>query len=146
MGGLLWAIKERLGLLLLVAIPAWLTGLAALILTVSRGAWLGVGAGLLAMGYLLLRRRLVRQRTWRLVLDLLAVRWVCGAILASTAWVRESPCRWVELACSVLTGVVTAILWRKRGRRCPTSVVQDQLWRRRAWLRLPWLFIHAAGG
>ena len=28
----------------------------------------------------------------------------------------------------MLTGVGTAILWRKRGRRCPTSVVQDQLW------------------
>ena len=34
LGGLLWAIKERLGLLLLVAVPAWLAGLAALILTV----------------------------------------------------------------------------------------------------------------
>ena len=54
--------RSGCGLLLVVAGLAWLAGLAALVLTTSRGAWLGVGAGLLAMGYLLLRRRLARQR------------------------------------------------------------------------------------
>ena len=89
LGGLLWAIKERLGLLLLLAVPAWLAGLATLILTTSRGAWLGVGAGLLAMGYLLLRRRLDRQRIPRLVLDLLAIAAILSVVAAFWIVVRS---------------------------------------------------------
>ena len=113
LGGLLWAIKERLGLLLVMAIPAWLAGLAALILTTSRGAWLGVGAGLLAMGYLLLRRRLDRQRTARLVLDLLVIAAILSVVAAFWAVVRSPSA--AEVLGTVPAGgsaVSRATLWR----------------------------------
>ena len=53
------------------------------------GAWLGVGAGLLAMGYLLLRRRLDRQRIPRLVLDLLAIAAILSVVAAFWIVVRS---------------------------------------------------------
>lgn len=113
LGGLLWAMKERLGLLLLVAGPAWLAGFAALVLTSSRGAWLGVGAGLLAMGYLLFRRRLAKQRTARLVLDLLAVAAILSIVVAFWAAVRSPDAALVLGAVPVGGSAVSrATLWR----------------------------------
>ena len=81
LGGLAWAIRQKWWTGLVGAGLAWLAGLAALILTQSRGAWISVGAGLAAILYLALRRRWADRRGLRIVLDLLALA-VLLALLA----------------------------------------------------------------
>ena len=89
LGGLLWATERRLWAVLLPTGLAWLTGLAALVLSMSRGAWLGLGAGLLAMAYLGARRRLPVQHAARGVLDLLALATILLLAVAFWAAVRS---------------------------------------------------------
>ena len=113
LGGLLWAIRERLGLLLLVTLPPWLAGLAALVLTMSRGAWLGAGAGMLAMIYLLLRRRVAGNRPLRLALDLVAL--AASLLVAAAFWAAVRSPDAVQALGSVPAGgsaISRATLWR----------------------------------
>ena len=113
LGGLVWAASSRLWAWLLLGGLPWLAGLFALVLTASRGAWLGMGAGVLAMLYLWLRRRWSERGTARRLLDLLAV----AALLALAAgfW---AALRWPELVRAlgdVAAGgsaMGRAVLWR----------------------------------
>ena len=81
LGGLAWTIRQKWWTGLVVAGLAWLAGLAALILTQSRGVWISVGAGMAAILYLALRRRWADRRGLRIALDLLALA-VLLALLA----------------------------------------------------------------
>jgi O-antigen ligase len=92
LGALLWASRERRWALFLFAGLPWLVGLFALLLTGSRGAWLGMGAALLAIVYLLLRRRWSERPALRWLLDLLALAAVLA--LAAIFW---AALRWPEI-------------------------------------------------
>ena len=73
----------------------------------------GRGRRLLAMGYLLLRRRLARQRTSRRVLDLLAIAAILSVVVAFWAVVRSPGA--VQVLGAVPAGgsaVSRATLWR----------------------------------
>lgn len=89
LGGLFWALERRLWAGLVVAGLAWLAGLTALVLTMSRGAWLSIGAGLMAMAYLVLRRRFADRREVCVVLDLLALATIVSLAVFFWAAVRS---------------------------------------------------------
>ena len=91
LGALLWASRERRWAVLALAGLPWLAGLFALLLTGSRGAWLGMAAGGLVMFYLLLRRRWSQRPAARWLLDVLALAAVL--LLAVGFW---AALRWPE--------------------------------------------------
>lgn len=88
LGGLAWSIAHKWWTGLVVAGLAWLAGLAALILSQSRGAWLSVGAGIAAILYLALRRRWADKRGLRIILDLLALAVLLALLAFFVAAVR----------------------------------------------------------
>jgi hypothetical protein len=97
LGGLVWAASSRLWAWLLLGGLPWLAGLFALVLTASRGAWLGMGAGVLAMLYLWLRRRWSERGTARRLLPATGRRWprIRPMLPPIAGWARSS-CRWAS--------------------------------------------------
>ena len=113
LGGLVWAFRYRWWIGLVVAGLAWLAGLVALILAQSRGAWISVGVGLVAILYLTLRRRWADHRGLRIVLDLLALATLLAFVAFFVAAVRTPDLASFLGSTAVGTSAINrATLWR----------------------------------
>lgn len=113
LGGLIWAAEQRRRATILVAALAWLAGAAALLLSASRGAWLGVAGGLVAMAYLMLRRRFAGRRGPRAALDLLALAAIVLLAAGFYAAVRSPQAVQVLGAVPAGDGAIgRSVLWR----------------------------------
>ena len=113
LGGLIWAILTAWWPGLVVAGMAWLVGLAALVLSQSRGAWISTGVGVAAILYLALRRRWVDRRGLRIVLDSLALVALLAIVAFFIAAVRSPDLAQILGTTSVGTSAVNrATLWR----------------------------------
>lgn len=116
--GMAWAWRRRAWAAVALAGAALLVAGAALLLSVSRGAWLGLAAGLLAAGVLLARRRLATRPSLRRLLDLLlilgggfAVAGLAAFWLAVTAW-HSGTASWLGNIPAGNSAVSRASLWR----------------------------------
>lgn len=96
---------------------ALFVGLIALVLTGSRGAWIGLAAGALVAGYLLFHHAIVERRgrtpAWLILLDVVAAAVAVGAV-ASFAAVVLSPELDARFGISALGGSAFSriALWR----------------------------------
>jgi putative inorganic carbon (HCO3(-)) transporter len=107
-----WRRSPWRGLVVLAAL-AWLAGGLALVMSVSRGAWLGMVAGGLAIVYLAVRRRWYRHQPRRVLLDGLAMLALVALAVAFVAAVRVPGL--AEAAGRVNAGgegIGRSILWR----------------------------------
>jgi tetratricopeptide (TPR) repeat protein len=113
LGGAVWAWRRRRRMLSLLAGAATLLGFATAILTVSRGAWLGLAAGVAAAAYIAWREGRGRASPLRRAGDALVL--LAGPLLAVGFWLAVA---WppVRQAISALTGTGTAVsrleLWQ----------------------------------
>lgn len=100
------------GLVVLVAL-AWLVGGLALVMSVSRGAWLGMVAGVLVILYLGLRRSWYHEPARRVFLDVLAVLALVALLAAFVAVVRVPELANAVGSVSAGEGAIgRATLWR----------------------------------
>ena len=90
----LWlGVAERRFLPALTGGLALFVGVAALVLTGSRGAWIGLAAGVMIAGYLLIRHSLVARRgrtpVWLLLADVALILIFLGAVVFYAAMIRS---------------------------------------------------------
>ena len=90
----LWlGVAERRFLLALTGGLALFVGVAALVLTGSRGGWIGLAAGVMIAGYLLIRHSLVARRgrtpVWLLLADVALILIFLGAVVFYAAMIRS---------------------------------------------------------
>ncbi len=112
-GGVAWAWTHRYRRAAVVGASALCLGLAALVLTVSRGAWFAFSAGMLTAGYLEWRTNLARWPSLRRLGDILLV----GALLVvlvgfglALTWPDLEP--WLDTLPRGRTAIARIKFWR----------------------------------